>query len=374
MYKIPRAGAVAITESPAKQGWRRSQERPRRPDSVRSAREMHIKPRETTTVPAVEKRAIIADLGGGVHRVTQPLPWALDHVHCYAVSDSEGWTIFDAGLGTPGTTARWRDAYAALGSPRVRRVVATHYHPDHNGATAALMEVTGADEFVQGRRDHELTYPGFLDPTGPPRFEQHLIAMGMPVDEARSSTVDERDTPYHPADPDVLLDEGDALELQGERFDVFRLPGHAEGHVVFVGATSGRMFGGDTILNEISPNVGLWGEGDSPDPLAEFAHSLERIRDEFEPRIIYPGHRTPIDDAAGRVNELLAHHDARLGECVTGIQGGAATPYELALHLWGSRLDYHQRRFAMVEAAAHLVRLVGLGRAREVTPFRFAVV
>ena len=157
------------------------------------------------------------------------------------------------------------------------------------------------------------------------------------------------------------------LELQGERFDVHHLPGHAEGHVVFVGATSGRMFGGDTILNEISPNVGLWGEGDSKDPLAEFAHSLARIRDEFgrgsstRATARHRGRRRPVD-------ELLAHHEQRLGECVTGLEGGAATPYELAQHLWGSRLDYHQRRFAMVEAAAHLVRLVGLGRAREVRP------
>ena len=105
----------------------------------------------------MEKRALIADLGGGVHRVTQPLPWSLDHVHCYAVEDPDGWTIFDAGLGTPGTTARWREAYATLGSPHVRRVVATHYHPDHNGATAALMDVTGADEFVQGRRGSSST-------------------------------------------------------------------------------------------------------------------------------------------------------------------------------------------------------------------------
>ena len=50
------------------------------------------------------------------------------------------------------------------------------------------------------------------------------------------------------------------------------------------------------------------------------------------------------------------------------------TPYLLAEHLWGGRLDYHQRRFAMVESAAHLVRLVALGRAREVAPFRFAPV
>ena len=46
---------------------------------------------------------------------------------------------------TPGSARRARPPAGAtrtptLGSPQVRRVVATHYHPDHNGATAALME------------------------------------------------------------------------------------------------------------------------------------------------------------------------------------------------------------------------------------------
>src|SRR5262249_1289154 len=283
------------------------------------------------------------------------------HVHCYAVEDPDGWTIFDTGLGTPGTAARWRDAYAELGEPRVRRVVATHYHPDHNGNSAALMEITGADQFVQGRRDHELAFPACLDPDTGTRLEQHVLGMGRPPDEASWSAADEGDTPYHPADPDVLLDEGDVLELQGEAFHVHHLPGHAEGHVVFVGERTGRMFGGDTILNEITPNVGLWGEGESNDPLHDFARSLMRIRDEFQPHLIYPGHRTLIEDAPTRVNEPLASHEERLAECVTGLEGGADTPYLLAGHLWGGRLDYHQRRFAMVESAAHLVRLVALG-------------
>ncbi len=320
----------------------------------------------------MSRRAQISDLGGGVHRVTQPLPWALDHVHCYAVSDDDGWTIFDCGLGTPGTTARWREALAELGAPRVRRVVATHYHPDHNGASAALVEVAGAGQFVQGRIDQALTYAGFLDPSGPPRFERHLMAMGMPGAAAASSAEDERDTPYHPADPDLLLDEGDALELQGEVFRVHHLPGHAEGHVVFVGETTGRMFGGDTILNEITPNVGLWEDSASADPLADFVRSLERIRDELRPRIVYPGHRTVIDDANARVAELLAHHEERLDASAAGLAAGAVTPYDLAGHLWGERLDYHQRRFAMVEAAAHLVRLVRLGRAVATDRFRYA--
>ena len=81
---------------------------------------------------------------------------------------------------------------------------------------------------------------------------------------------------------------------------------------MFVGATSGRMFGGDTILNEISPNVGLWGEGESKDPLAEFAHSLERIRDGFEPRIIYPGtaHRSRTPPAGSTSCSRITRSDS----------------------------------------------------------------
>jgi len=34
-------------------------------------------------------RAELTDLGGGVVRVTLPLPWALDHVHCYALASPD---------------------------------------------------------------------------------------------------------------------------------------------------------------------------------------------------------------------------------------------------------------------------------------------
>ena len=57
----------------------------------------------------------LADLGGGAHRITMPLPWALDHTHCYALEAPEGWTIIDTGLGTPGTVRRWTEALELLG-------------------------------------------------------------------------------------------------------------------------------------------------------------------------------------------------------------------------------------------------------------------
>ena len=74
----------------------------------------------------------VARVGDGVHRVTLALPWALDHVHCYAIEDPEGWTIVDCGLDTPETTDGWRAALAELGDPHIRRIVITHFHADHS--------------------------------------------------------------------------------------------------------------------------------------------------------------------------------------------------------------------------------------------------
>jgi glyoxylase-like metal-dependent hydrolase (beta-lactamase superfamily II) len=318
------------------------------------------------------KRASITDLGQGVHRVTQPLPWALDHVHCYAVQEPDGWTIIDTGLGTPGTTERWREALVELGSPTVRRIIVTHYHPDHIGAGAPLAELTGATSVVQGRIDHERVYAAFIDPEATVRFEAYLRSMGMPDDLAATSAEDERELPYFPATPTELVDAGDVVEIAGEPFRVHHLPGHADGHIVLHGETTGRVFGGDVILNEITPNVGKWEDAIGDDPLALYLDSLRRLA-ALEPTLVYPGHRTLVTDVAARAAEIAAHHERRLDTHVAALESGASTPFEVAGFIWGDRLGYHERRFAMVEAAAHLVRLVGLGRAVEPEPNRFLV-
>ena len=56
-----------------------------------------------------------------------PLPWALDHVHCYAVAGADGWTMVDAGLARAETTLRWwEEALAELGpEPLSARLVLT---------------------------------------------------------------------------------------------------------------------------------------------------------------------------------------------------------------------------------------------------------
>jgi glyoxylase-like metal-dependent hydrolase (beta-lactamase superfamily II) len=304
-----------------------------------------------------------------VHRVTQPLPWALDHVHCYAVDDADGWTLIDCGLGTPGTGRRWVEALALLGNPHVRRLVITHYHPDHIGASTRLAELTGAEEIVQGRHDRELTVRTWLDPESGPRFQRYLMAHGMPGEIADRSAGEEEQLPIAPVEPTLLVDEGDTLDLAGEPFDVLVLPGHADGHIALLGRQSGRLFSGDVLLDEITPNVGRW-EDNEPDPLGAYLHTLGRI-EELAPAIVYPGHRNVIERPAARAQEIAMHHVVRLDQHEQALREGARSAYEVAQLVWGGRLGFHEQRFALAEALAHIERLQVTGRAVQVEPNRW---
>src|SRR5207245_1382655 len=73
------------------------------------------------------------------------------------------------------------------------------------------------------------------------------------------------------------------LTLGGLRFEVLHTPGHAPGHVVFVG--EGVMLGGDLLF------AGSIGRTDMPycDPAA-MDRSLERIATLAPATMVYPGH------------------------------------------------------------------------------------
>lgn len=279
----------------------------------------------------------ISDLGGGVHRVTHPLPFALDHVHAYALEDADGWTVVDAGSHI-GAAERWHDALAQLGGPRVRRIVATHFHPDHLGGVKALAELTGA-EVLQGRIDRDVTERTYMHP--------RLATVPMP-------------------DVDRLLDEGDRLEAGGRDFEVLHLPGHADGHIVLYDEHTGLLLGGDVILNRITPNVSAWPGGER-DPLALFLETLDRLQ-ELEPALVFPGHHEPIEDTPGRAQEIREHHRERLDEMEAILRGGPASPEDVLAAVWGDTLTSHEQQFALGETLSHLVRLERLGRAEETAP------
>jgi glyoxylase-like metal-dependent hydrolase (beta-lactamase superfamily II) len=151
----------------------------------------------------------------------------------------------------------------------------THAHVDHIGGIAAL------------RRAFDV--PILLHPSDQPVYSggaQVARMYGIPFDV--------------PPPPDRPLAEGQELTIGKSRFEVLHVPGHAPGHVLFVGHD--LIFGGDLIF------AGSIGRTDLPlsDPAA-MQDSLARAATLAPSLTLHPGHgrSTTIGDEL-RSNPFLS--------------------------------------------------------------------
>jgi hydroxyacylglutathione hydrolase len=134
----------------------------------------------------------------------------------------------------------------------------THAHLDHIGGIAAVLR--------------EWTVPVHLHPLDRPLYDrgaQQAAAYGVPFES--------------PPAPDVELAEGVPLSLGAQSFSVLHLPGHAPGHVAFLG--DGHLFSGDVLF------AGSVGRSDLP--LSNPAHlqrSLARLASLPPETLVHAGH------------------------------------------------------------------------------------
>jgi glyoxylase-like metal-dependent hydrolase (beta-lactamase superfamily II) len=279
----------------------------------------------------------------GVRRLTLPLPTGPKHVHCYVVDG----TLFDTGLGV-GEVA-W---------PAVERIAITHMHPDHVGGAEAAAAATGAPVF-QGGLDYAQCERVWGSTDWIERIGTWFRSHGVP-EESVVQLIEQG----HAFAPFVRFQHDPALLYEGSALDgwqVLELPGHADGHLAFL-REDGLLVGGDVLLERISPAIGLYPES-RPDPLGDYLRTLERLI-ELAPRIVYPGHGEPVEDAPARARELIEHHRERLDATEAAIGDDPRHAYDVSHVLFGRELSPTQRRFAVAETLSHLERLVREDRAR----------
>ncbi|TML57577.1 MAG: MBL fold metallo-hydrolase [Actinobacteria bacterium] len=282
-------------------------------------------------------------LADGIQRLTLPLPTGPKHVHCYLAHG----TLFDTGLGLG--DAPWDSVDA-------ERIAITHFHPDHVGGAQSAAEATAAPVF-QGGLDYAQCERVWGSDDWPERMAAWFVRHGVPADVTEDLIVQGHAFASfirYAIDPDLLYE---GSEVGG--WQVLELPGHADGHLGFL--RDGVLVGGDHLLRRITPAVGLYPES-RPDPLGDYLASLERTI-ELAPRVVYPGHGEPIDDAPNRARELIEHHRIRLDDHAAALAAEPRTAYEISLDVFGRELTPTQRRFAVAETLSHLERLVREGRA-----------
>jgi len=314
------------------------------------------------------------EVAPGVHRVPLPLPNdGLRAVNVYVVAAADGGLVLvDSGWSIPEARDVLVSALDSLGHDLgdVRRFLVTHVHRDHYTQAVALRREFGMT--VALGVDELGTLEVTMDPNRMPLQQQlaALRAMGaIELTDFLDKEIASHDRSAHLSDwelPDEWLVAGD-VDAGGRTLAVVPTPGHTRGHVVFHDLANALLFAGDHVLPTITPSIGFEPVL-SPNPLGDFLDSLALVRSRPDARLL-PAHGPVADSVHARVDELVAHHGARLDETERAVAAGATTAYDVARELrWTRRLrtldelDPFNQMLAISETGAHLQLLAAQGR------------
>lgn len=301
----------------------------------------------------------------GIWWVRAHLPFALDHVNLLVLDDGDGWTAIDAGHGDPGTYAMWRRLLdGPFADKPLRRLLVTHFHPDHLGAAGWLCRETGAvlmmtpTEWLCGRMLQLDESPEYFDSNAAYDHQAGLDPAQIAERRSRGNRYRRSVSPVPLAFQPI--EAGQELQLGGSLWRVILGSGHAPAQVTLHSAERGILLAADQVLPRITPVVGIWPAQIDQDPLGSFQRSLALYETLPAETLVLPGHERPFRGLPTRIRDLRAHHDARLDEALALVEGEPSL-LQVMRRLFTRPLDPHQLGFGLAETLAHLRALQHAG-------------
>jgi len=307
------------------------------------------------------------EVAPGVWWLRMPLPFKLNHINLWMLEDGDGWTLVDTGIKSDEIKACWEtieQKHVSAEKP-VKRVIVTHFHPDHIGLAGWLCDRHGVEltttqaEWTTARLNcletEDTKAPQMLPFFKKAGFDAEQMDLVVPRVAHYASLVTMPPHSFH------RIKEDDVVDVDGHGWRVIITEGHAVKHACLYCEDKGVLISGDQILPRITPNVSLQPHEPDEDPLTLFLDSLEKFRDLPADTLVLPSHDWPFRGLLERLDSINGHHDERLDVTLTAC-AEPATGVDVLNKLFTRKLDNHQIFFAIGEALAHVHRLMFQGR------------
>jgi len=206
------------------------------------------------------------------------------------------------------------DAVDALDHERVAYVCLTHHHGDHVAGARELLDATEAQLACS------------------PQTARRVVL-----------------------DVDVLLEDGDRLELGEQAIEAIATPGHAPGHLAYHVPEVRTVLPGDLIAGIgtvlVDPD-----EGD----MRSYMDSLDRMArlcEREEVRLAFPAHGPPVFGPAGKFADTLEHRRERETKVLDAVEAGHRKLAALAEAAYEDKPDA-PTKLKQASTRAHLAKLV----------------
>ena len=305
----------------------------------------------------------VREVAPGILWLRMPLPMVgLDHINLWLMDDGDSWTIVDTGVNCPETVEVWERVFKEeLGGKPVKRLVCTHFHPDHMGVAGWLVNRwngipmwTGRGEWtlaqalnnVRGEAWRINSEKFYALTAADPVVAQGYINIGNPYAK--------QVTPIPPLF--YRLQQGDTFTMGGREWEIITGQGHSPEHICLFSPKDKLLISGDIILPKISPLLGVWPSEPDQDSLGEYLECLPNFDHLPKDTLVLPSHKLPFKGMHRRIEELQHHHDKRLATTL-GACEYSATAWEVTDVLFSPDLPAFHKILALSETIAHLNHL-----------------
>jgi glyoxylase-like metal-dependent hydrolase (beta-lactamase superfamily II) len=313
----------------------------------------------------------LKEVAPGIFWLRMPLPFSLNHINLYILDEGDGWTLVDTGLNTAEVKAHWQTLFAGpLAHKPVKRILVTHYHPDHIGLAGWLCQEQHTALWM-ARTEYLFAQYLCLDVRDQPpgevvRFYKRAgwSAQALERLQARgwglfSKAVAPLPASFH------RLQEGDRLIIQGHSWDILVGRGHSPEHLCLYSAHAGVLIAGDQLLPRITSNVSVYPIEPSNNPLQDWLSSLERIKQLDDRLLVLPAHNEPFYNLRARCDQLATDHHEKLERLAAFCTSpkSAVDAFEI---LFKRAIGADEMMMATGESLAHLHYLEVAGRTERI--------
>jgi glyoxylase-like metal-dependent hydrolase (beta-lactamase superfamily II) len=213
----------------------------------------------------------------------------------------------------------------SLRGETITHILVTHTHRDHSPAAAAVKTATGAPTY------------GFGPHAGGKRGEAGVEEGG--------------DWDFT---PDITVQDGDAIDGPGWRFEAVHTPGHTSNHLCFALPDGGILFSGDHVMGW-STSVIAPPDGD----MAAYMASLDKLLRRGD-AVYWPTHGPAITAPHEHVRAFIAHRREREAGILACLGDGVGRIDAMVERLYVG-LNPSLKRAAERSVLAHLIDLVERG-------------